>query len=80
MQRVARYLLNSPLSDKRILRSTAETREMAAKRVAVKAIDWVKLGSTIPKAAAADFNAFRARHETIKGRYSILKNVFTFFL
>ena len=41
---------------------------MAAKRVAVKAVDWVKLGSTIPKAASADFNAFRTRHETIKGR------------
>ena len=41
---------------------------MAAKRVAVKAVDWVKLGSTIPKAALADFNAFRTRHETIKGR------------
>ena len=50
------------------LRSTAKAREMAAKRVTVKAVDWVKLGSTIPKAASADFNAFRTRHETIKGR------------
>ena len=43
-------------------------REMAAKRVTVKAVDWVKLGSIIPKAASAEFNAFRSRHETIKGR------------
>ncbi|XP_057299886.1 ATP synthase subunit d, mitochondrial-like [Hydractinia symbiolongicarpus] len=44
-----------------------QTRAMASKRVAVKTVDWLKLGSTIPKAAAADFNAFRTRHETIKG-------------
>lgn len=45
-----------------------QPRAMASKRVAVKTVDWLKLGSTIPKAAAADFNAFRTRHETIKGR------------
>ena len=55
-------------TNERTLHSTAGTREMAAKRVAVKAVDWVKLGSTIPKAALADFNALRTRHETIKGR------------
>jgi len=45
---------------------------MAGKRIAVKTIDWVKLSSTIPKAAAADFNAFRVRHETVKGSLAAL--------
>ena len=45
---------------------------MAARRIAVKAIDWTKLGLTIPKAATADFNAFRTRHESVKGALNTL--------
>ena len=45
---------------------------MAGKRVALKAVDWVKLGSTMPKAAVGEFNAFRTRHETIKGSLETL--------
>jgi len=41
---------------------------MAGKRVAQKAFDWTRLGQNIPASASAQFNAFRNRHETIKGR------------
>merc|ERR1712189_124341 len=37
------------------------------KRLAQKAVDWTRLSQNIPAAATAQFNAFRNRHETIKG-------------
>merc|ERR1712048_30439 len=44
--------------------------KMAGKRLAQKAVDWARLGQNIPAAATAQFNAFRNRHETIKGSLS----------
>jgi len=41
------------------------------KRLAQKAVDWTRLSQNIPAAATAQFNAFRNRHETIKGSLNI---------
>ncbi|XP_065657909.1 ATP synthase subunit d, mitochondrial isoform X2 [Hydra vulgaris] len=45
---------------------------MAGRKIAIKAVDWAKLGASIPKALSADFNGFRVKHEEIRGRLLLL--------
>merc|ERR1711860_435562 len=43
-----------------------------AERMAKTAVDWTKLASKIPKSMTAEFNAFRTKHETIRGNLNML--------
>lgn len=43
-----------------------------AGRMAKAAVDWTKLAANIPKSMTAEFNAFRTKHETIRGSLNML--------
>merc|ERR1712002_1299138 len=46
--------------------------KMAGRMAVRAAVDWTKLASNIPKSMTAEFNAFRTKHETIKGELNML--------
>lgn len=45
---------------------------MAGRKVGQYVVDWVKIGSKVPKVARAELAGFRSRHETIKTKYVLI--------
>merc|ERR1712002_36720 len=43
-----------------------------SRRAIAKVVDWTRLAATIPKAHTAEFNAFRLKHETLRGALNTL--------